>query len=94
MRLPSRLLFLPNDQTVRLVETASLAGNVAYATLSHCWGRLDFLKLTTGGLESFKNFIPIHLLTRTFQDAIHVTRSLGLQYLWIDSLCIIQGMLN
>ncbi|KAF8849325.1 HET-domain-containing protein, partial [Acephala macrosclerotiorum] len=90
MRLPTRLLFLPDDQTVRLAETANLAGHVAYATLSHCWGGLDFLKLTTGELESFKNSIPIHLLTRTFQDAIHVTRNLGLQYLWIDSLCIIQ----
>jgi hypothetical protein len=30
-------------------------------------------------------------LPRTFQDAIHVTRELGKQYLWIDSLCIIQG---
>jgi hypothetical protein len=26
----------------------------------------------------------------TFQDAVQVTRELGIQYLWIDSLCIIQ----
>ncbi|PSN58766.1 hypothetical protein BS50DRAFT_509840 [Corynespora cassiicola Philippines] len=29
-------------------------------------------------------------LPKTFQDAIHVTRELRIQYLWIDSLCIIQ----
>lgn len=27
----------------------------------------------------------------TFYDAIRVTRMLGVQYLWIDSLCIIQN---
>ncbi|KAF3800238.1 hypothetical protein GCG54_00003766 [Colletotrichum gloeosporioides] len=29
-------------------------------------------------------------LPQTFQDAIKVTRSLGIGYLWIDSLCIVQ----
>ncbi|KAF2189860.1 HET-domain-containing protein [Zopfia rhizophila CBS 207.26] len=29
-------------------------------------------------------------LPRTFRDAVQVTRELGIQYLWIDSLCIIQ----
>ncbi|KAH6662301.1 heterokaryon incompatibility, partial [Halenospora varia] len=30
-------------------------------------------------------------LSRAFQDAIRVIRELGLQYLWIDSLCVLQG---
>lgn len=34
--------------------------------------------------------IPWYTLTKTFQDAIYVTRYLGYQYLWIDSLCIMQ----
>jgi hypothetical protein len=34
--------------------------------------------------------IPFKELTKTFKDAIHTTRFLGLQYLWIDSLCILQ----
>jgi hypothetical protein len=29
-------------------------------------------------------------LPKTFQNAITVTRMLGIRYLWIDSLCIIQ----
>jgi hypothetical protein len=29
-------------------------------------------------------------LPRTFQDAVTITRSLGVAYLWIDSLCILQ----
>ncbi|KAH9211719.1 heterokaryon incompatibility protein-domain-containing protein, partial [Leptodontidium sp. 2 PMI_412] len=35
--------------------------------------------------------IDINKLTKTFQDAIIVARRLGIQFLWIDSLCIIQG---
>ena len=31
-----------------------------------------------------------HDLSKTFQDAIVLTRNLGYQYIWIDSLCIIQ----
>ncbi|KAH8595946.1 heterokaryon incompatibility protein-domain-containing protein [Bisporella sp. PMI_857] len=38
--------------------------------------------------------IPLHLLSRTFQDAIQVTRALGLRFLWIDSLCIVQDDKN
>jgi hypothetical protein len=30
-------------------------------------------------------------MPRAFQDAIDITRQLGIRYLWIDSLCIIQG---
>jgi hypothetical protein len=30
-------------------------------------------------------------MTKTFQDAVVITRALGIQYLWIDSLCILQG---
>jgi len=29
-------------------------------------------------------------LPETFRDAVQVTRELGIRYLWIDSLCIIQ----
>lgn len=76
---------------MRLVETTSLNISILYATLSHCWGKLDFLKLTTENLDSFKTSIPYNFLTKTFQDAINVCRELGLQYLWIDSLCIIQN---
>lgn len=33
-------------------------------------------------------------LPRTFQDAVITTRAIGIQYLWIDSLCIIQDDLG
>jgi hypothetical protein len=34
--------------------------------------------------------IPIESLSQTFIDSIEFTRSLGVQYIWIDSLCILQ----
>jgi len=35
--------------------------------------------------------ISVEDLPHTFRDAIRVTRELDKRYLWIDSLCIIQG---
>jgi hypothetical protein len=42
-------------------------------------------------LAEFQAGIPVQRLRSTFRDAIEVTRGLGFQYLWIDSLCIIQN---
>jgi len=39
--------------------------------------------------ERYRN-IPFSQLPKTFQDAVQIARALGFQYLWIDSLCIIQ----
>ncbi|KAI0592926.1 heterokaryon incompatibility protein-domain-containing protein [Biscogniauxia sp. FL1348] len=61
-----------------------------YLTLSHCWGGAEILKLLEGNIEKLRNAIDFAELPRTFQDAIVITRQLGFQYLWIDSLCIMQ----
>ena len=34
--------------------------------------------------------IPWESLAATFQDALRIIRVLGLRYLWVDSLCILQ----
>lgn len=62
----------------------------SYTTLSHCWGSIDLIKLTTTSLESFKESLPINQFPKTFTDAIEVNRRLKIRYIWIDSLCIIQ----
>ena len=46
--------------------------------------------LNVQNLESFQNMIPVTELPANFRDAIEVTRQLGIRYLWIDSLCIMQ----
>lgn len=90
-RMPTRLLAL-GEGGLRLVTTTGwdTAYRPQYATLSHCWGGIDFLKLTTTTLELFKKSIPLEQLTKTFRDTIAVVRKLGILYLWIDSFCIIQ----
>jgi len=35
--------------------------------------------------------IPVSKLPKTFRDALAITQALGYEYIWIDSLCILQG---
>lgn len=90
--LPTRVVDVgPEGSTkpyLRLLETNGLKG--VYLTLSHCWGTVNIETTTTDNLEAHKSSIDLASLTLNFQDAIHFTRRLGMQYLWIDSLCIIQ----
>lgn len=73
---------------VRLVENADTCQN--YICLSYCWGDYIPFMAVTSTLASLKNGIPLLSLAKTFQDAIYVTRALGIKYLWIDALCILQ----
>jgi hypothetical protein len=49
---------------------------------------------TTANLLAWMGNIVEHELPKTFQHAIHVARSLGVRYLWIDAFCIIQDSEN
>ncbi|OCL03837.1 HET-domain-containing protein, partial [Glonium stellatum] len=89
--LPSRVIDvgpLDGSQEPKLVETKGLFGK--YLTLSHCWGGSQPIKTVRDTLEENKRCILWSSIPKTFQDAITITRRLELQYLWIDSLCIIQ----
>lgn len=92
---PTRLLHLADPiedkNYIRLIRTAREPPIGPYATSSHCWGNNMPLKLTQA-MESESNFcFPLADLPKTFQEAIEVSRQLGILYLWIDSLCIIQS---
>jgi hypothetical protein len=62
----------------------------SYLTLSHCWGGIVPLRLMTNNVSTMIDHIPFDQLPKTFQDAIIVTQNLGMRYIWIDSLCIVQ----
>ncbi|SPO06299.1 uncharacterized protein DNG_08988 [Cephalotrichum gorgonifer] len=88
--LPYRVLDVgdsPNDG-IRLKETDGESGR--YLCLSHCWGTHAFLCTLKSNIASHMDSIPHGRLPATFRDAVHFTRLLGVRYLWIDSLCIIQ----
>jgi hypothetical protein len=63
---------------------------VQYVALSHCWGAHQPLRTTHENVLRLKNCITWSLLPRCFQDAISLTMQLGLSYIWIDSICIVQ----
>ncbi|EQB54101.1 hypothetical protein CGLO_06102 [Colletotrichum gloeosporioides Cg-14] len=89
--LPTRLLDV-SDSKIRLIETQDSHGK--YLALSHPWGdpkKHSHFCTYTGNIEKYKKGIDFDALPNTFQDAVTLTRQLSVQYLWIDSLCIIQG---
>ncbi|KAI8952093.1 hypothetical protein F4801DRAFT_589163 [Xylaria longipes] len=93
--IPTRLLDIRNkgSGTIQLLVNNQAHSRLGhYATLSHRWGSPQQHKLCTykSNIEELKQGIKIAALPRTFQDAVCIAYGLGLQYLWIDSLCIIQ----
>lgn len=89
-RLPTRILDI-SGSTIRLHHSQDETAR--YACLSHCWGTgggSKLLKATRDTLQDLQVEIPWTRLPRTFQDAINFARELGLSYIWIDSLCIVQ----
>lgn len=90
-RYPSRLLNCPLDAgIVRLVDSRVLHPSGGYLTLSHRWGSANFLKLQRGNIKRLQEGFLIHELPQAFQDAVSICKRLGISYIWIDSLCIIQ----
>ena len=78
---------------LRLYSTSNGPIKQPYMTLSHCWGRARILQLTSLTHERLQQGFTLAELPQTFQDAIMVTRALGVNFLWIDALCIIQDSL-
>ncbi len=61
-----------------------------YLTLSHFWGKVKPPRTTLATRDAWHTALPWDQLSKTFQDAIRLTRELGERFLWIDSLCIVQ----
>jgi hypothetical protein len=65
-----------------------------YAALSYCWGGDQPTKLHMHNLSAYLTAIDESTLPRTTLDAVKVTRSVGVRFLWIDAYCIIQDNEN
>ncbi|KAI0156613.1 heterokaryon incompatibility protein-domain-containing protein [Xylariaceae sp. FL1272] len=91
--LPSRLIDV-RQMALRLSTDISRAEDHQYVALSHEWGTESFLTLTRDNLDDLKLHLPYHNLRPTFQEAINITREIGINFLWIDSLCIVQGKIH
>ena len=73
-----------------LVSFPSGSCPAKWAALSYCWGTEPSSKLTSKSLPSFEQGIMMATLDATVCDTICVARDLGIKYIWIDALCIIQ----
>ncbi|KAM3431345.1 hypothetical protein MY4824_007197 [Beauveria thailandica] len=91
-RLPRRVLDLEPledlSSDVRLVETTDEVDE--YLCLSHCWGSAMPLRTLERNIASMKVQVQFDTLPTTFQESVILCRKLGVRWLWIDSLCIIQ----
>jgi hypothetical protein len=96
-RLPRRLLDLSHETNVVIADVAEwMSLGIAtdeelsdYCALSYQWGEGSHnCTLST----SFSTLLEVSFdtLPQTFKDAVIVARSLGVRFLWIDALCIIQ----
>jgi len=74
----------------RLVETRGEKGK--YLALSYCWGEEHYnpLRTTESNYKEHLVGIPSQALALTIRQAIQITQQLGIRYLWVDALCIIQ----
>lgn len=48
------------------------------------------MQLTSHSINDFKTRVPFNDLPKTFQDAVTTCKALDINYIWIDSLCILQ----
>lgn len=96
-KLPTRVIDVGSSTAQPFLKITH--GEVGrYLALSHRWGTLDsqhkMLITKREYIGAFCRTIPFESFPLTFRHAIEASRSLGIQYLWIDSLCIVQDDLQ
>lgn len=87
--LPTRVIDVGSStENPRLCLKGSVPGR--WMALSYTWGGASSFILTQESLRRLENGLPLEEFPATIRDAIVVTKALGIQYLWVDSLCIFQ----
>lgn len=77
-----------DNEKLKLVE--NFRQTPKYAALSYCWGGDQDYKTTSTNIGSYRQRLHLPPTAKTIHDTILVTRKLGLEYLWVDALCIVQ----
>ncbi|TID26398.1 HET-domain-containing protein [Venturia nashicola] len=90
--LPTRVLCVGKhgDKTIS-VWVPGHGDKGSYLALSYCWGNGATVTATPEALPGLLRGFSLSKLPRTLREAVQTTRDLGFVYLWIDSLCILQG---
>lgn len=92
---PTRLIDVSNLDILLLCDAAhdiaSAASPPEYLILSYCWGKSQNAVTTYKNLEDRQNSgFLVSSLPQTIQDAVALTRRMGVRYLWVDAICIVQ----
>ncbi len=89
--VPSRLIKISSWDGKLLARVVACPSETpSYATLSYCWGGDQVTKATSQSLPSLETGMEAQKLSPSVYDAILVASNLGLEYIWVDALCILQ----
>ncbi|KAF2790589.1 hypothetical protein K505DRAFT_77618 [Melanomma pulvis-pyrius CBS 109.77] len=92
---PTRLIDVGSniEGIARLIDTDEISrSREKYVFLSFQWGRSDFFMNTQENLHHLQSGVPWECFAKVHQEAMSICRQLGYRYIWIDALCIIQGV--
>ncbi|KAI9711816.1 MAG: hypothetical protein M1820_001961 [Bogoriella megaspora] len=88
---PSRLIYCGQDKSQLRLFAPSPDFACSLTALSYVWGIGDApWKTLKSNLSKRSQGFGIAELPQTLTDAITLTRGLGIEYIWIDALCIVQ----
>lgn len=106
-QFPSRLIDVDGSEGEHLIKLVDIAEKPSttttppsYVALSYCWGSAASApnsgtdtkyQTTSENLDQRRNGFSELNLPPTIRDAVTITRRLGVKYLWVDALCILQG---
>ncbi|KAE8345164.1 heterokaryon incompatibility protein-domain-containing protein [Aspergillus arachidicola] len=88
--LPKRVVRLASYNVSPILYETSDGERADYVALSYCWGGEKHLLTTQNTIRSHKAGIPWSKLPQTLKDAMHLSLELGVEFIWIDALWIIQ----
>ncbi|KAK3935438.1 heterokaryon incompatibility protein-domain-containing protein [Diplogelasinospora grovesii] len=92
--LPTRVIEVSpsseNSDWIRLHISKGHEADGRYAALSYCWGKQQTCVTSLESLAANVAGMSLASLHKTIQDAVICTRKLGIPFLWVDALCIVQ----
>lgn len=92
--MPKRLLLLDSkegvSESLSLVDTREGPVAERYIALSYVWGNGPTFRATQKTIAALRSGIDPAELPATIRDLVTVATELGIRYIWIDALCIMQ----
>ncbi|KAH4952541.1 hypothetical protein HBI59_153030 [Parastagonospora nodorum] len=95
-QLPTRVLDVGTSLQDPIRLYISRGESARYIAFSHCWGEKGPAPAVTtkSNLHHHIEGFDVGILPKSFLEVISIARNLHVQFVWIDSLCIIQDDAN